>query len=285
MKDYVIVFFSGGKDSTGMLLKMFDDKEQIDEVVMFDMGMEFPQVYEHIKKVEEYINMNITFLRPSKTWDYYMFEHKPNRSESFKQKHPDWETLNGFGWPGPSNRWCNSKLKVDNKEKYVNKIKKEHPDYNVIECLGIAADEPKRQEKKTNKTDEVHTVRLPMVEWGMTGKDALQYCYDRGFDFGGIYKWSGRLSCWCCPLAPISYWRGLYDNEPELWQKLLDMDARTWSQLKDRNSASDLDIRFKLEDEWTALGKVFKGKTRPTREFLDEYNRRRGHDDKGNPVV
>ena len=40
-----IVQFSGGKDSTAMLLMMLDKGVQIDEVIFCDTGKEFPQMY------------------------------------------------------------------------------------------------------------------------------------------------------------------------------------------------------------------------------------------------
>jgi len=47
-----IVSFSGGKDSTAMLLKMIEENMQIDEIIFCDTGVEFPAMYEHIRKVE-----------------------------------------------------------------------------------------------------------------------------------------------------------------------------------------------------------------------------------------
>jgi 3'-phosphoadenosine 5'-phosphosulfate sulfotransferase (PAPS reductase)/FAD synthetase len=49
--------FSGGKDSTAMLIKAIELNEPIEDIVMFDTGWEFPEMHEHIKKVESYIDM------------------------------------------------------------------------------------------------------------------------------------------------------------------------------------------------------------------------------------
>ena len=48
-----IVSFSGGKDSTAMLLMMIEKKMQIDEIIFCDTTVEFPQMIEHIDQVEE----------------------------------------------------------------------------------------------------------------------------------------------------------------------------------------------------------------------------------------
>ena len=50
-----IVQFSGGKDSTCMLLMMLERRMQIDDIIFCDTGMEFPSMYEHIDRVEQYI--------------------------------------------------------------------------------------------------------------------------------------------------------------------------------------------------------------------------------------
>lgn len=53
-----VVQFSGGKDSTCMLLMMLEKGIPVDKIVFCDTGKEFPQMYEHISKVEDYISKN-----------------------------------------------------------------------------------------------------------------------------------------------------------------------------------------------------------------------------------
>ena len=47
-----IVSFSGGKDSTAMLLMMLERGVPVDRVICVDTTKEFPQMYEHIEKVQ-----------------------------------------------------------------------------------------------------------------------------------------------------------------------------------------------------------------------------------------
>ena len=58
-----------------MLLMMLDKGVQIDEVIFCDTGKEFPQMYEHIAKVEKYTGITVTRLKADKDFDYYMFYH------------------------------------------------------------------------------------------------------------------------------------------------------------------------------------------------------------------
>ena len=50
-----IVNFSGGKDSTAMLLMMLEKGVSIDRVICIDTTKEFPQMYEHIERVQELV--------------------------------------------------------------------------------------------------------------------------------------------------------------------------------------------------------------------------------------
>ena len=47
----VIVSFSGGKDSTCMLLMMLEKGMQVDYILFCDTGLEFPQMYDHVKRL------------------------------------------------------------------------------------------------------------------------------------------------------------------------------------------------------------------------------------------
>ena len=60
-----IVSYSGGKDSTAMLLKMIEKQMPIDEIVYCEimatptLGAEYPEMYEYLDKVDEYLMKNI----------------------------------------------------------------------------------------------------------------------------------------------------------------------------------------------------------------------------------
>ena len=94
----------------------------------------------------------------------------------------------------------------------------------------------------------------------MTEADCLNYCYAHGFDWGGLYKIFRRVSCWCCPLQPLSELRKLRTHCPDLWQKLLYMDAHTWQPFRPDYTAQQLEQRFELEEERAAQGLPNKGR-------------------------
>ena len=43
---------SGGKDSTAMVLRLVEEGWPLDFVMFCDTGLEFPQMYEHVERLE-----------------------------------------------------------------------------------------------------------------------------------------------------------------------------------------------------------------------------------------
>lgn len=74
-----IVSFSGGKDSTAMLLMMLEKGMQVDDIVFMDTGVEFPEMYEHIEKVETYINRKITKLKADETFEFMLLHYEKKK--------------------------------------------------------------------------------------------------------------------------------------------------------------------------------------------------------------
>lgn len=210
------VSLSGGKDSTAMLLLMIERGLPIDAVLTADTGMEFPEMYEHLQKLDDYLfaerGLHLTWLRHPKGFEWLMFEEKKQRPASIENRQRLGVSLYGNGWPGPRVRWCTGQLKTHLIHKEINRLKGQ---YKAVSYVGIAADEPKR----------IKNERYPLMDWGITEKEALRICYDRGYDFGGLYQIYRRCSCWCCPLQGIGELRKLRQHHPELWERLREMQG------------------------------------------------------------
>ena len=69
-----------------------------------------------------------------------------------------------------------------------------------VQCaIGYAYDEQTRIENNLLvETPKYITNVYPMNEWKSTESDALAYCKERGFNWGGLYDVFDRVSCWCC---------------------------------------------------------------------------------------
>ena len=113
---------------------------------------------------------------------------------------------------------------------------------DVIEYHGIAFDEQHRTKKNNEKN-----VKYPLVEWGIIEREALNYCYSKGFDWDGLYEKFHRVSCWCCPLSRIGELRCLYNDFPELWQELRTMDSVSYRDFRSDYTIQQLEDKFKKE--------------------------------------
>ena len=246
-KNYAAISLSGGKDSTCLVIQMIERGMPIDCVISADTGMEFPEMYEHLAKVDEFLfrerGIHITTLRHPQGFEYLMFEKPMEKPRSIEKRQRLGLPMCGYGWPGFRVRWCTGRLKVRLIEKEITRLKK---DRNVVQYIGIAADEAWRCKDK----------KYPLVDWGITEAQALQICYDHGFDFGGLYRIYHRASCWCCPMQRIDELRKLRKFHPQLWKHLRELDDRAreqfgpgpLGQFKPNWSVAALEERFAREE-------------------------------------
>ena len=253
-ENFMSVALSGGKDSSALLLLMIEKDMPIDAVLRADTGVEFPEMEAHIAKLDDLLcrerGIHITTLRHPHSFEWLMFEEPKQKPGCLERRARMGIPPYGNGWPGIKVRWCTGLLKTHLMNKEVNRLKREK---NALHCIGIAADEAHRCK------DDPHR-RYPLVEWGVTEAQALQICYDRGFDFGGLYELYHRPSCWLCPLQRIGELRQLRHHHPELWARLLDMDKRARAQFgpgplgqfKQNWSVERLEERFAREDAQSA---------------------------------
>ena len=130
------------------------------------------------------------------------------------------------------------------KKTVINKyLKNKYKNEEIIEYHGIAVDETKRLDKNKEKN-----VKYPLADWNMTEKDCLQYCYDKGLDWNGLYKKLGRVSCWCCPLKSLKELKVIYNDYPKYWEKLKDYDSKTYRKFRADYSILELEEKFYYED-------------------------------------
>ncbi len=242
MPQRFVASFSGGKDSTAMVLRLIEEGWPLDEIVFFDTGLEFPQMYEHIEQVERYIGLKITRLHPPQSFLYWMFER-----EIVANKGPNKGKVHriGNGWPSLSRRWC-TREKLTAIDKHCR---------GAVRYIGIAADEVHRLQRTNNKSSNFMK-RYPLYEWDMSEADALVYCKARGFHWGGLYELFRRVSCYCCPLQRLGDLRILRRYFPDLWAQMLEWDKKVGSHnrgFRGYQKLRDLDARFACEDKQLKL--------------------------------
>lgn len=233
-----------------MLLEMIRRDMQIDAVVFADTTMEFPPMYEHIDRVEQFLKAErgipVTCLKAEQSFEQFMFD---------VMKENDERSIHGYGWPNISVRWCTWALKVQMIQAFSRTL-----DTTPYHYIGFAADETKRLQRKKNQ----HPMkRYPLVEWGVTEAEALAACYREGYTWDGLYEHFSRVSCWCCPLQSLKELRTLHECYPEIWAELRRLDDKAiaqfgrdhpYGQFRQKESVRMLELRFDFEKEWAAHG-------------------------------
>ena len=84
-----IVSWSGGKDSSAMLIRMVETGMHIDDIVFIEvmatptLGAELPEMYEYMERMERYIGRKITVVRSEHSINPIVRGQEPGQSTAF----------------------------------------------------------------------------------------------------------------------------------------------------------------------------------------------------------
>ena len=231
-----IVCFSGGKDSTAMLLKMLEMNMQVDEIIFVkikatqEIDAEFPEMHKYIEKVNQYIkknyDKNITILEQEKSFEDYFYQVKEKGKNKDKI----------YGFPYVLGAWCNDRLKLKVFRDYLKKQEE-----NCCFYLGIAADEKDRIKRQKEN------IKMPLVDWGMTEKDCLEYLKEKKLE-NPLYQKFDRLGCWFCVKQSLDSLRIVRKNYPQYWKLLLNWQKDSETSFKINYTVQELEEKFKKEE-------------------------------------
>ena len=163
------------------------------------------------------------------------------------------------GFPVLGRPWCQSGLKSrisgndlamvqktqdrQGQNPFLNERPTRRKTRNIVEYLGIAADEPDRFGQLGD------TKRAPLAEFGIEEDLCGLYCQYNDM-LAPTYETSCRDGCWFCHNQGVKQLRELRHNYPDLWALLLKWDLDSPVSFKaDGHTVHDYDERFRLEDE------------------------------------
>ena len=211
---------SFGKDSLAMVLLLLEKKYPLDEVIFFDTGMEFQAIYNNRDKLSEILlrnNIKFSVLNDKHSFEYNAFQREVHKK--------DGTIVYGYDWCGGSRRWATAaKLSTINRH-----YKDNYGDEVVVEYVGVAVDESERIEKYRLKRTK--SVKLyPLIEWGMTERDCLNYCYKHGWNWKenevDLYEILDRVSCYCCANKNQKEIQNIMIYLPEYWERIKAYEQR-----------------------------------------------------------
>ncbi len=213
-KEYHILSLSGGKDSTALAFYIKENMPDIHEKIEYvfcDTGVDLPETYDYLNKIEIFLDKKITRIHPEKSFEHLV------------------ESSNGF-LPSIANRWCTSELKTLPFLKYIkSKLENNSKVYNYI---GFRADEPQRAKRIYDDPENLFRI-YPFVENGLNKNDIVNILMNSGILLPDYYKWKERSSCYFCFFQNPLDWIKLYENHPNLYKKAMNFEKKELGWLQE----------------------------------------------------
>lgn len=241
MKETVYVLSeSFGKDSMAMLDEIIRRKLPLDYVIHCDIKFnneisgEHPLMAEWIpyaeKKIKEVYNIDIIHLTAKKNFveQFYTVKQKGNRSGL------------RYGYPYTIGAWCNSRLKLDPIQNFIQFIKKQG--FKIVEYIGIAKDEPQRLQRYKELETSNHKY-VTLADLGIDEITAMDICEKNGL-LSPKYKNSFRGGCWFCPKQSMWDLYQLWKNYPKYFEILVEMEKDSFNTFKPNKSITQIKQDF-----------------------------------------
>ena len=223
------VAFSGGKDSTAVVLKLRELQEDF-ECVYTPTGDELPGVDVHIGTIEKFVKV-----------------HRVGLEGGFHKLIRDMNAL-----PNWRMRFCTRMLKIAPFQAFIGRHRP------CVIYVGLRADEQGRAGVEYT-WDDVE-VRFPLREWGWGVNEVLAYNKSQGVE---IPK---RTDCARCFFQTLHEWWRLWKHYPEIYADAMRDEAmigHTYrSPGKDTHAHALKDLKKEFEDGWIPKERKRKGTCR-----------------------
>ena len=229
-----------------LFLKLLDEGVKLDEVVTVDLGDEYQAVYDTLlfaASVCLHEGIKFTVLAIPETDEYREYVNKTGSPitmfEFLAFFHVKQNGKAGYGWCGKQ-RWGTS-IKNGLLNNYYQSTEK-----FIIEYVGIAVDETHRIDIRPHKN---YTKSYPLVKWGMTEADCLEYCNCHGLwwiqDGVKLYDILDRVSCQHCQQKNLKELRNIKRYLPKLWDSFkIWQNSTEFPYRSNGDTIYDLDRRF-----------------------------------------
>ena len=199
---------SGGKDSAALAIYLKQQNKVPDiEYFFCDTGMELPEVYAFLDKLETYLGKPIKRLGDNKDFLHLLKMHDNML-------------------PQATRRWCTKDMKIKPLEKFIGND-------DAITYVGIRADE--FREGYLSLKSNIKAA-YPFIEDGLIRKDIFNIL-EETVGIPEYYEWRSRSGCFFCFFQRHEEWLGLHERHPDLFQKAVEMEKdvnKRFDSLKNR---------------------------------------------------
>lgn len=230
-----MVCFSGGKDSTAMLLKMLEMNDPVNypvnRICFANTHFEFQELYDYLEFIDNYIQEHypdaprVEMLDPLKTWDDWFYGEITRGNNKGKVRGAPLRVY-------PC--WWSRHAKVE-------PLQRAQKDYRWS-FVGIASDEAHRVQKQDPKKPERMQTRYPLIEWGWTENDCMEYLSHLGIG-NHLYLSFNRIGCYHCIKQPLSSWYQVWSQWPDKFE-----ESKEWDKESMRVSGHGLRMDYTLEE-------------------------------------
>ncbi|MCM1437656.1 MAG: hypothetical protein NC131_00390 [Roseburia sp.] len=236
-----VLFLSFGKDSMATLIKVFELKLPLDEVVYVDIKFDENLSGEHLlmagwiptaeRILKEQFNITVKHLTAKTTFKDYFYRIKQKGNHIGVN----------YGFPYIVGAWCNSRLKLEVIDDYVRSLND-----IVCEYVGLAFDEPVRFAKLMRKSSDKIVYRSILFEQLITERQAFEICEKYNLESPIYLSDDGcfRGGCWFCVKQCLADLYNLYKFYPAYFMILLEMEKDSFNTFKPNMSLAYLKERF-----------------------------------------
>ena len=213
---------SWGAGSLYMLLGLLEDPLlKLNMVVFVNMGEEFTATLKMRDKLLPVLaKRGIVYkeIDVSEEFAFGMYKRPVESMETGRIRY-------GYGFCGGPCRWGTGlKLRALNQF-----YRQELSDYTIVEYIGICACEEERQYRNVQNSFTIK--RYPLMDWGITKRQAVQGCYNRGFfyeeespvpgiDRVYLYEILDNCSCCICRNKNLKELKNIFYLLPQYWDRL-----------------------------------------------------------------
>lgn len=204
-----IICFSGGKDSTALILWAKENLgvPGVDWTTVYcDTGWEHPITYAYVEEINQTVlNGSLVTVRSEKY------------PEGFVQL-----AIERKGIPSTKRRFCTSELKVFPLHAYFESL-----DDEVTSYQGIRADESasRANMKEMEWLDDAggYWIKRPLLRW--TAEQCFAMMAKHGIKPNPLYLMgSSRVGCWPCIMTGLGELKRIMVHSPEIKQRIIDLE-------------------------------------------------------------
>lgn len=218
----LFVNFSGGKDSTAVLLLAKEVARDNVEAIYMSSGIEIPGTIEYVQKEAERYDIFLHVVDPVK---HYLgdFAH--------------WVRHYGY-FPSFRYNFCSSRLKIRASRRYLRGI---HGRKHMYRLNGVRQPESTRRQKMYKETPFILPDRdlsgsfmvFPILEW--KGEDVKEYLKSKNIEVHKQYAEFGVSGCAYCPYYTEDIYHRILSVFPDIYDDIIKLEEEVGKPAVQRN--------------------------------------------------